>query len=482
MKRAATTLSLRILIHRVLLRPFVRIFFGVNVYGSENFNGLNQFIIVANHNSHLDVLLLYYILPNRHILRTHVVASREYFSRWAALFHTAEYLFSPIWVDRKAKHAHHLQGMKDLLVSGHNIIIFPEGSRGEPGQLQRFRRGVGKLAEEFKNVPVIPVFLHGPERAFPKKAYVPLPIWNNITIGPPQSFEGTSAKFLDSIEAFLHNLSKSTAASRQKRSEAKKPPALIAVMGIDGSGKSTLSREVSHRISTAYEVCLISDGLEFYEHGDRTPVRPLLVETVREAISSHAKNASSLKNYKLPKLAELLLRDHLLSEVGRWYKPDLVVQDGSPLLNLVGWAILYKEDAFDREACIKALKLLSGSDESVQESDQVIKDFPELLSLKRIKSAGMFLPDIVIMLDVDPAVCCRRIASRGQRVQPHESEEKLGKMRNGYLRVCEVVECEFGIPVLVLEGDLEMDEVTRKALDFINDVIAKESSLDKDSD
>ena len=148
------------------------------------------------------------------------------------------------------------------------------------------------------------------------------------------------------------------------------------------------------------------------------------------------------------------------------------------MLNLVGWAILYREDAFDREACVKALKFLSRRDDPVQESDQVFRDFPELVSLKRFKPAGMFLPDVVIMLDVDPTVCCQRIASRGQRVQPHETEEKLGKMRNGYLRVCEVVNGELEIPVLVLEGDLDMDEVTRLALDYINEVIAKESTHD----
>ena len=295
MNRVASALSMRLVIHRIFLRPFLRVFFGVNVDGRENFNGLEQYIIVANHNSHLDILLLYYILPNRDILNTHVVAARDYFSRRAVLFNTVDYLFSPIWIDREDRETDHLQGMRDQLVSGHNIIIFPEGTRGAPGQIRTFRSGVGRLAEEFRNVPIIPVFLHGPERAFPKKVLFPLPIWNSLTIGPPQLFDGTSTDFSDSLETVIRKLSESTVASRHKRTEVKSPPLLIAVMGIDGSGKSTLSRVLSHRTSVDHEVCLISDGLEFYEQGNKRDIRPLVVETVREAISNHAKNASSLK-------------------------------------------------------------------------------------------------------------------------------------------------------------------------------------------
>ena len=60
-------------------------------------------------------------------------------------------------------------------------------------------------------------------------------------------------------------------------------------------------------------------------------------------VSDYAKNAKSLKQYKIPKLTELLLRNVLLNEVKRWYHPDYVVMDGSPLLNLTSWAILYKK-------------------------------------------------------------------------------------------------------------------------------------------
>lgn len=478
MKSVTTALSPKLLIHRFFLRPLLRIFFGVDVDGQENFNGLDQYIIIANHNSHLDVLLLYYILPGRDILKTHVVAARDYFSRWSILFHSVNYLFSPVWIDRITKETDPLQAMKAQLAAGHNIIIFPEGTRGAPGQIRTFHTGVGRLAEDSRDIPIIPVFLHGPERAFPKSGYFPLPIWNSITIGPPQHFTGTSADFVIALETLIRGLSESKVVSRHKRAEVKSPPLLIAVMGVDGSGKSTLSHTIARRISVNHEVCLVTDGLEFYAQGDKKNIRPLVAETVRERVGAYAKNVSSLKHYKIPKLAELLLRDYLLGEVGRWYKPDFVIQDGSPLLNLVGWSILYKEAAFNREACLKALKLLSGMDDRTRKNDHIFSDFPELLALKRLKHAGMFLPDAVIMLDADPDVCCKRIASRGQPVQPHETAEKLGKMRNGYLRVCEVISDDLGIPVLTLAGDQGMEEVSQRALEFINGIILEDKTHD----
>jgi hypothetical protein len=39
---------------------------------------------------------------------------------------------------------------------------------------------------------VVSVYLEGPERAFPKAAPFPLPLWNHITIGPPQLLQGKS--------------------------------------------------------------------------------------------------------------------------------------------------------------------------------------------------------------------------------------------------------------------------------------------------
>ena len=55
-------------------------------------------------------------------------------------------------------------------------------------------------------------------------------------------------------------------AKRHKRCKRPKPSIAFAFYGIDGSGKSTLSRMVAKKLSDAFRVCLVSDNLEFYEN------------------------------------------------------------------------------------------------------------------------------------------------------------------------------------------------------------------------
>lgn len=445
----------------------MKLFFGVNVTGRKNLASLDQYIIIANHNSHLDILLLFYILPVKHILRTHPVAAEEYFSKWKVLFKLVNYLFRPIWIVRDQEVDDPLKGMKEVLSSGHNIIIFPEGTRGVPGQIVRFKTGVGRLAVEYRNIPIIPVFLSGTEKSFPKKSAIPMPIWNNVTIGPPQIFKGENQDITSSLEKMIRELSESETAKRHRRYKRPKPAFTFAVLGIDGSGKSTLSRMVSKKLSDTFRVCLVSDNLEFYENENQKELQPLLTEKVREALGRYAKTAKSLKQYKIPKLAELLLRDHIMGEVQKWYTPDIIVQDGCPLINLAAWAKLYREEYFDTEVCSKAIRILTGKREAIRKDDPIFAKFHELAALRRFRLDHMRLPDAVIMLDVAPAVSIQRIKSRGEQRQVHETEEKLAKLREGYLLVTQVVEKEFNIPTRILDGESEIDKVTASAIEFV---------------
>jgi 1-acyl-sn-glycerol-3-phosphate acyltransferase len=461
--------SLRVLIHLALIRPFLRLFFGVNAVGAEHLADLDQCIIIANHNSHLDVLLLFSILPAKHIVRTHPVAAKEYFSQWRVLFLVVNYLFQPIWVVRDEKAADPLRGIKDRLSLGHNVIIFPEGTRGSPGEIARFKSGVGLLAVEYPDVPIVPAFLFGPEKALPRTSAVPLPLWNEVTIGPPQLFTGKRRDITVTLENLVRDLSECAVAKRHRRRRKPKPSTTVAVLGIDGSGKSTLSRAVTKRLADASSVCLVTDGLEFYECANREEVQPLLSEKVREAIGKYAKTAKSLKHYKVPKLTELLLRDHIMGEAERWYSPDFIVLDGCPLLNLAAWANLYKQEHFDADACGRALRILSGRGDAGAHNDPVFTTFPELAALRRLRLASMKLPDAVIMLDVEPAVSAVRIKRRGEKRQVHETEGKLVELRAGYRLVCDVVQTEFDIPTRILNGDAAIDVLVAAVLAFIEE-------------
>ena len=475
---------LRQALHLVLLRPFVKLIFGVNIVGRENLASLNQFIITANHNSHLDILLLFYLLPLSKITSTHPVAEKVYFSRSPIVFKLVDFFFRPIWIERGRPETagDPFSAIKRLIDRGHNIIIFPEGTRGKPGQMEHFKSGLGRLVVQYPDLPLVPIFLSGPERSLPKASFLLLPFWNHVTIGPPQKCGGSHREITRLLEGILVGLSCSEAVRRHKRRAGKlKRPPTIAFLGIDGSGKSTLSREVTEALSTEAGVCLISDQLVYYEQGSPRPMQPLATEKLRRTISSYAKKAGSLKTYKIPKLAELLLRNHLYYEVRRWYNPDFIVMDGSPLLNMAAWAALYKGKQSDEQTLVKGIGVLAGQRQAIRPRDPIFAEFPELLHLRRLRMDNLIVPQLVIFLDLDPAAACRRIAARGEHQQVHETEEKLTRLREAYRTVCAVIHDHWRIPVSTIDGERSPEEVIAAALAFIGETLKAKDGDEKPS-
>ncbi len=461
-------LTPRFLVYLLLLRPLLWAIFGVNIRGRENLSGLDRFILISNHNSHLDTLLLFAALPVSQVLRTHPVAASDYFTKSRWLFRTVSFLFRPVWVDREDKETRALPNIQRTLDEGRNLILFPEGTRGEPGKLRRFRQGIGRILAANPSIPVVAVFLEGPERAFPRRASFPLPLWNHVTITPPQLLRGSSSDITYSLQKALESLNDQAREARQQRPVARCHILTVAVLGIDGAGKSTLSRRLAQAFSATQRTCLISDRLELFEDGQPRDLQPLLAEKVRCWIGAQAKQAKSLVRYKIPKLTELLLRDRLLREAGRWYRPESIFMDGMPLLNLSAWAILYREEHFTAEVCTKAMSILAGRKEKIRRDDAVLRQFPELKRLQQLRLDRLHMPDVTIFLDVPPAVCMDRIESRGGRRQVHETTEKLAKLQAAYHLVCAVLADEWRLPVLILDGNRELEQVVVEAKDFLH--------------
>lgn len=488
------------LLHVLLLRPLVKLLFGLGVEGRRHLRGLPQFIVVANHNSHLDMPVLFQLLPARQITRTHAVAAHEYFSRSRLVFRTVDFLFRPVWVVRRGGEtaadaaagaagpstSAAMAAMRDHLRAGHSLVVFPEGTRGRPGEIVPFRRGVGRLAVEFPEIPVVPVFLAGPERALPKASGVPVPLWNRVVVGPPQRFthrgavapleaeaaESAAARVTAELERQVRDLANLAMAGRHRRQERPVPAPIVAVLGIDGSGKSTLSRNLARRLSAGGRVALVSDEVAFFEDGAPLELRPLVSERARVALNRRTKTARSLKSYKIPKLAELLLRDRVVAQIRRWHRPVDIVLDGSPLLNLAAWARLYRAAEFDDEALAAALRLLTATGTAVRR-DPLFQRFPELSALVRLHLTPLGMPDAVFFLDVEPSVCIERIRSRGEARQVHETEEKLAGLRQGYHAVCRVLEPALGVRARVLDGRRTPDELAAEALGELDRMLAR---------
>lgn len=145
---------------QIITGILARIFFQLEVTGSENIPGKGAFILASNHRSNLDPIIVadaierkLYFMGKRELFRT------KFSARVMKMLNVIE--LNREGIDRSA--------LKKGLVSlhtGRGLLLFPEGKRSVDGRLSSGKSGVALFAFG-ANVPVIPVFIRGTGEALP---------------------------------------------------------------------------------------------------------------------------------------------------------------------------------------------------------------------------------------------------------------------------------------------------------------------------
>jgi 1-acyl-sn-glycerol-3-phosphate acyltransferase len=157
---------LRAIILILIIKPVAYLVLGFSVSHRERLVKRGPAIIAANHNSHLDTLLLFALFPARLVPKLRPVAAADYFMRGALLKWFSINIVGILPIERKARgHNDPLGGARDALERGQILFVFPEGSRGAPEQMAAMKSGIAHLAAEFSSVPVVPIFLQAGRRA-----------------------------------------------------------------------------------------------------------------------------------------------------------------------------------------------------------------------------------------------------------------------------------------------------------------------------
>ena len=176
--------SLVALIIRGLLRTYCRF----EIIGEEYLRNNRSFVLVANHSSHLDTVCLLAGLPLRRLHRAFPAAAADYFFRSVPRTWIATVIVNALPFGRQAHVRHSLAICAELLANAGNVlIIFPEGTRSKTGELQDFKPGIGALVAG-RDVAVLPCYLDGAFRAWPKGKRIPRPRKVRLIIGAPRNY------------------------------------------------------------------------------------------------------------------------------------------------------------------------------------------------------------------------------------------------------------------------------------------------------
>lgn len=141
------------------------LFLPVTITGKENIKPGQSYVFVANHQSMLDVWIIYGWLPV--IFKWLMKAELRKVPFVGSACKAAGHIF----VDRSSPMAakKSLEDVEKVLTNGICTVIFPEGTRTLNGEVGRFKRGAFQIALEL-NLPIIPISLSGCYEAMNRKA------------------------------------------------------------------------------------------------------------------------------------------------------------------------------------------------------------------------------------------------------------------------------------------------------------------------
>lgn len=172
-----------------VLRAMLRVWHRPLVTGRENLPASPPFILISNHTSHLDTLLLASLLPTKWRDRVFPIAASDVFFEKRPMAAFAAWFLNALAIRRSGIQSHDLAEMRERLSRDRAVfIIFPEGTRSRTGEMQKFRSGIGRMVAN-SPVPVLPCRLEGCFRALPPGSRFPKPLGLTVKVGKPIRFD-----------------------------------------------------------------------------------------------------------------------------------------------------------------------------------------------------------------------------------------------------------------------------------------------------
>lgn len=199
---------MRNLLFALIVRPIVFIVLGLNIRNYERLKKEGPLVLIANHNSHLDTIVLMSLFRGKSFSHVRPVAAGDYFLKNTMLKWFSTKVMNIIPIERKMTKDFKgmFQPILDELDNEGIIILYPEGSRGEPEKLSKYKSGIYYLMRERPDVPIQPIFMHGLGKALPKDSFILVPFFVDIFIGETFKFSPNRKDFMEDVTNRLNVL------------------------------------------------------------------------------------------------------------------------------------------------------------------------------------------------------------------------------------------------------------------------------------
>ncbi len=191
---------IQLLFFAVLVKPLVLIILGLNIRNKKGLPMEGPAVIMANHNSHLDTMVLMSLFPLRKMHKVRPVAAADYFlkNRWMAWFSLKIIGIIPLERTGKADRDTLFNECHDALDKGEILVLFPEGSRGLPDQMSTLKKGVYHLIKDRDDVSAVPIVMNGLGFALPKGEGLLVPVNVDVIVGQAIDHSPNADVFIDS--------------------------------------------------------------------------------------------------------------------------------------------------------------------------------------------------------------------------------------------------------------------------------------------
>ena len=125
----------------------------LTVENKEALEKIQSKVVIANHPSIFDVVILFSLVPNADCIVKGELIQNKFISL----------IIKNLYIPNNIPFDEQLERAKISMNEGNNLIIFPEGTRSKPGEPWDFKKGAARFALYSKN-EVIPVFFGGNEK------------------------------------------------------------------------------------------------------------------------------------------------------------------------------------------------------------------------------------------------------------------------------------------------------------------------------